>query len=167
MTFRVAIFIGYPDYSSKASTIQLGQPTHGAMREYTNVASYYMTSQGCLVNSLEGLNILLLEAILRLNEGRASWLIIRHCIAVAQLIGLADNSKPHEQRMWFCIFYADRTLSLELSLLFAVEDETSIDKLSVNVETPSKTLDRIHVLPMRCVIERNLHLHQHAVVHMI
>ncbi|KAF2672198.1 hypothetical protein BT63DRAFT_422706 [Microthyrium microscopicum] len=145
---------------AELSRLQLGGPVHDIMRHYANAVSRYVTSQDDLVNCLEGLEVLMLEALFKLNEGstRAAWLLFRRCIAIAQMLGYPNSRSLPEQRLWFCFILADRTLSLMLGLPFVVVDDEFVNERLIVVSSPAQKLDCWHVLIMGRIIARNLRI---------
>lgn len=55
--------------TSRNSNIQLGEPFRDAAQRYVHIASYYVTSQDSLVDSVDGLETLMFEATYRVNSG--------------------------------------------------------------------------------------------------
>ncbi|KAH8681967.1 hypothetical protein BX600DRAFT_429867 [Xylariales sp. PMI_506] len=148
---------------SKALDFELSVPVHDAMRQYIHIASSHVTSQNLLVNCLDGLETIMLEAIFQMNEGclHASFFLFRRCIAIAQMIGLPDNTGCNEQHLWFCLVYADCNVSFFLGLPFAVMDDFTTSEDYFAEEIPSQGLERRHILFMRRIMRRNIRMRRH------
>ncbi|KAF9870733.1 C6 zinc finger domain-containing protein [Colletotrichum karsti] len=139
------------------------------MKEYLEAASL-VTSNDQLLNSLEGLECLLLEAAYHTNAGdlRRAWLVIKRAVAHAQLIGLHRGHPanpvvldPETQTspsiMWHRIVSEDRYLALMLGL----PPDTSARAVPANMslaagECPSEYLERIHAQAMGLIAARNV-----------
>lgn len=100
-----------------------------ARNRYVQIASRLVTNNDQLLNSLEGLECLILEGVYLLSVGdlRHAWQVFRRAIALAQLMGLhtGDTSKVTRVEanslasplyMWYRIVQQDRYLSLTLDL---------------------------------------------------
>lgn len=104
-----------------------------ARNRYVQIASRLVTNDDQLLNSLEGLECLILEGVYLLSVGdlRRAWQVFRRAIALAQLMGLHTgdtskvtrveaNSLASPMYMWYRIVQQDRYLSLTLDLPRAV-----------------------------------------------
>lgn len=100
------------------------------MKRYLDTASRLVTSNDELIESLEGLECLVLEAVFHLNAGnlRRAWLFFKRAIGLAQLVGLDSgnivnlmvldpNSIVSPAIMWYRIVGQDRYLALVLVFL--------------------------------------------------
>ncbi|KAI1740058.1 hypothetical protein F4680DRAFT_419571 [Xylaria scruposa] len=131
-----------------ASSLNLGCSPTTAMARYIKIASRLVTSNDALIESLEGLECLILEAVFYINTGdlRQAWLIFRRAIGRAQLMGihvgqtsgftiLDPKSQSLPSMMWYRIVGQDRYLSLALglppgtadNLCFASQDKMPYD----------------------------------------
>ncbi|KAI1747967.1 hypothetical protein F4782DRAFT_519122 [Xylaria castorea] len=131
-----------------ASSLNLGYSPTTAMTRYIKIASRLVTSNEALIESLEGLECLILEAVFYINAGnlRQAWLIFRRAISLAQLMGihvgrtsgftvLDPKSQSLPAMMWYRIVGQDRYLSLVLglppgtaeNLCFASQDKMPYD----------------------------------------
>lgn len=98
---QLALSLQELDASEWTHTL-LDQQAHVAARRFMNAASTYVTSRDSLVDSLDGLDTLILEACYRINSGQlhGAWLTIRRALAIAQLINvprLADRPATREE----------------------------------------------------------------------
>jgi hypothetical protein len=111
------------------NSLSLGCSTTTAMTRYLHTASRLVTSNEVLIESLEGLECLILEAVFHINVGnlRRAWITFRRAIGLAQLMGLHAGQTsgfavldPRSQSlpamMWYRIVGQDRYLSLVLGL---------------------------------------------------
>ncbi|KAH8703548.1 hypothetical protein BGW36DRAFT_288291 [Talaromyces proteolyticus] len=110
----------------------LSIPHRDTMHRAVETASRLVTSNDDLVNTIEGIECIMIESMYRNNEGnlRRAYLIIRRALVIAQMIGLdrGNNSsllkalEPETRTridpayMWFRIIQSDRYLSLMLGL---------------------------------------------------
>jgi hypothetical protein len=87
-----------------------------------------ITSDDELVNTIEGLECLILQGIFHINAGgpRRAWLTFRRALNIAQLMGLdkRETPIPGGREMWFQIVGADRYLALLLGLPCGCADDT-------------------------------------------
>ncbi|KAI0467597.1 hypothetical protein F4859DRAFT_525265 [Xylaria cf. heliscus] len=112
-----------------SSSLNLGYSPTIAMARYLKIASRLVTSNEALIESLEGLECLILEAVFYINSGnlRQAWLTFRRAIGLAQLMGVHlgrasgftvwdPKSQSLPAMMWYRIVGQDRYLSLVLGL---------------------------------------------------
>ncbi|KFZ03824.1 hypothetical protein V502_10634 [Pseudogymnoascus sp. VKM F-4520 (FW-2644)] len=127
---------------------------------YVEIASQNVTSKDDLMDSLDGLETLTLEATYHINNGnpRVAWLRFRRALAIAQLLGLGvTEMTDRAEGIWFLLLMADRHMSLRLGLQFAVEDNNFSDPRG---DAQSK-LNHIHVVASGRIIARNLRMQRH------
>ncbi|GLB07406.1 hypothetical protein AtubIFM57258_002742 [Aspergillus tubingensis] len=143
--------------------LQLNQSTGHSSRRYIDLAARHVTSQDTLVDSLDGLDTLLLEARYYINTGelRSAWLIFRRALSIAQLIGLPGKSDEAESRaesLWVQLVYNDRFLSLMLGLPCEMKDIELLNRETLNKYSPLRKLYRIHAVIAGRIIVRNMHM---------
>ncbi|GKZ25436.1 hypothetical protein AbraIFM66951_000648 [Aspergillus brasiliensis] len=143
--------------------LQLTQSTSDSARRYLDLAARHVTSQDALVDSLDGLDALLLEARYYINSGelRSAWLIFRRALSIAQLIGLprqSDEADNRAESLWVQLVYNDRFLSLMLGLPCAVKDLELLDKQALDTYSPLRKLYRIHSVIAGRIMARNVHM---------
>lgn len=151
--------------------LRFDQPSQQMAHYFIGVASRYITSQDLLVNSLDGLETLILEAHFHLRVGslRNAWLLFRRALGIAGLLGLPCRKHEATNRaesIWFRLAYSDRFLSLMLGLPFVDVDCPLTRTRPVVADQWSDQLERIHVVVTGRIIARNLrmqkrHGHQH------
>ncbi|OBT76968.1 hypothetical protein VF21_04123 [Pseudogymnoascus sp. 05NY08] len=135
---------------------QSNGPVDEAAR-YVEIASQHVTSKDDLMNSLDGLEALIMEATYYINNGnpRVAWLRFRRALAIAQLLGLGmADMTDRAEGIWFLLLMADRHTSLRLGLPLAVGDNNFSDPRG---DALSK-LNHIHVVVSGRIISRNLRM---------
>ncbi|RFU28499.1 hypothetical protein B7463_g7844, partial [Scytalidium lignicola] len=140
----------------------LNEPARDVASRYIGLA-HHVTSQDMLVNSLDGLETLMLDSSCHVNAGdlRLAWLVIRRALGIAQLMGfpqLAENAGHRAEFLWFRLIYADRFLSLMLGLPFTVADNSFAKEHLLTVELPCARLERIQVMIVGRIIARNVRM---------
>lgn len=149
--------------------LRFDQPSQQMAHYFIGVASRYITSQDLLVNSLDGLETLILEAHFHLRVGslRNAWLLFRRALGIVGLLGLPCRKHEATNRaesIWFRLAYSDRFLSLMLGLPFVDVDCQLTRTRPVVADQWSDQLERIHVVVTGRIIARNLRMqkrHQH------
>jgi hypothetical protein len=149
--------------ASDMPDLRLDQPVHDAAQRFVDTASSHVTSDDSLVDSLDGLETLMLEACYRINSGnlRGAWLTFRRALAIAQLVDLprlAERAGTREESLWFRLMYGDRFLSLIIGLPHAITDNDFIKKYLVATGLPTENLDRVHFVVLGRIIARNVRL---------
>lgn len=149
--------------SEQPGKLLLKEPIRDAAQRYLDLASHHVTSRDSLMESLDGLETLTLEASYHVNVGnvRGAWLTIRRALGIAQLMDLPRLAEKTDQRvefMWFRLIYSDRFLSLTLGLPSAVPDDSFASEHLLAVNTPSERLQRIHVVMVGRIIARNVRM---------
>ena len=140
---------------------QLDLPDHDTARHYMNIAIRDVCSQESLMESVDGIETLMLESCYHINVGniRHAWLAVRRAIAIAQLIGLplqAYSIGSREENVWFRLVLADRCISWMLGLPSGVTDDSVVAKDMLSTETWTTRLQRCHVVVCGRIIARNL-----------
>ncbi|KAF2103636.1 hypothetical protein NA57DRAFT_31251 [Rhizodiscina lignyota] len=134
--------------------LQLNEPPRHLAKRYLDVASRHVTSQELMVQSLDGLETLMLEGVYHAYVGnpRSAWLIFRRAIGIGHLIGLPNLAKRTSRLslIWFRLIYSDRFLSMMLALPCSVAD------FSLEAETSTERLERLHVMIIGRIITRNI-----------
>ncbi|KAH8817416.1 hypothetical protein F5884DRAFT_819111 [Xylogone sp. PMI_703] len=138
----------------------LNGPMCDVAKQYLDVA-HHVTSQDMLVQSLDGLETLILESAYHVNIGnlKLSWLTIHRALGIAQLMGfpsLAETAGQRAEFVWFRLVYSDHFLSVMLGLPHTGLESSFANKHSLEAEIPSTKLERIGVTFLGRVIQRNL-----------
>lgn len=150
-----------------------------------DAATRLVTSHDHLVESVEGVECLMMESMYHNNAGnlRRAWLVLRKAIGIAQLLGLDRRSLQATQgghaaikmidpettrarvdpgRMWFRLIASDRYLSLMLGLPEAGADEGSfLTAEALEDCTAMEKMERMVVAAGGRILRRNRH-HNHA-----
>ncbi|OCL13269.1 hypothetical protein AOQ84DRAFT_436443 [Glonium stellatum] len=139
------------------------KPIYDAARRYFNIASRYVTSQDFLMDSIDGVETLMLQSCYYINLGdtRSAWLVVRRALTIAQLIGLPLQTKEadcREENVWFRLVLGDRCLSWILGLSPAVTDNTFASEHELVADAWSAKLERIHTVVFGRIITRNLRM---------
>ncbi|KAM5374721.1 hypothetical protein ACJZ2D_006365 [Fusarium nematophilum] len=142
--------------------LDLGCTPAAAMQRFLNTACRLVTSSDELIESLEGLECLVLEGVFHINSGnlRRAWRVFRRSISLAQLLGLhrgdhADlaildsSTMASPSFMWHRIVSQDRYLALMLDLPPGTSDDIlgNPDDLGPD-DCPMGYLERIHCIIM-------------------
>lgn len=132
---------------------QQKDPSNDAAR-YVGIVSRLVTSQDMLLDSVDGLETLMLEAIYYMNDGnpRGAWLLFRRALAIAQMIGLDSMKDDQRARIvWFWLIRGDRYFSLNLGLPLALTDNSFADLR----RDAREDLENSHAVIAGRIIERN------------
>ncbi|KAJ5977797.1 hypothetical protein N7501_001139 [Penicillium viridicatum] len=143
--------------------LRFDQPSQQMAHYFIGVASRYITSQDLFVNSLDGLETLILEAHFHLRVGslRNAWLLFRRALGIAGALGLPCRKHEADNRaesIWFRLAYSDRFLSLMLGLPFVDVDCQLTRTRQIVADQWSDQLERIHVVIAGRIIARNLRM---------
>ena len=127
-----------------------------------------VTSNDELVNSLEGIECIMIESMYLNNAGnlRRAWLANRRAMVMAQMMGLHGSAKSSsmfledESReridpdyMWFRIVCSDRYLSLMLGLPQGSPEDTSSNALDNFM--PVDRMERLESIASGLILQRN------------
>lgn len=142
---------------------QLNESLCDSAQRYMDIASCHVTSRDSLMNSMDGLETLMLEAryYITIGELRRAWLIFRRALGIAQLMSLPQLARTkghHVEFMWFRLIYSERFLSLMLGLPVTVDDNSFASKKLLEAKTPPDRLERIHAMVAGRIISRNLRM---------
>ncbi|KXH69027.1 hypothetical protein CSAL01_07469 [Colletotrichum salicis] len=122
----LASFLQGMPFSSAHHLEKLSTSWHNIMSRAVETAHDLVTCKDELVDSLEGLECIMLEGLYENYAGnlRTSWLSGRRGVAIAQMLGLSRGIKPRSlvgsviepNDLWFRLVQFDRYLSLMLGL---------------------------------------------------
>ena len=141
--------------------LDLGGSPHEIADRYVTAASY-VTGQDFLIQSVDGLETLMMQAYCRIYIGDAAGMRpILHCaLTNGQRIGLNKAMDACNESRWFRLVYAERFLALGLGKrAFAADCHIASDRL-LATSNITRRLERIHVLIAGRIITRNLALQQ-------
>ncbi|CRG82715.1 hypothetical protein PISL3812_00059 [Talaromyces islandicus] len=140
-----------------------------AARRFVDLASRHVTSHDELMESLEGLETLMLEASFYINIGkpRAAWLTIRRALGIAEIIKLHNMSKTIGSRadhVWFRLHSSDRFVSFMVSLPYNSSDNSFADENLLSGKTPAERLERFHTALLGRIIIRNVYMQRYNAI---
>ena len=134
--------------------LQFEEPLLGIARRYIEAARH-VTSQDLLVNSVEGIELLMLEARYMINLGdlHNAWLIFRRALGLSQLL---SNLGSHLEYLWTRLMCAERGLTLIMGGDLTDADHGLLSE--VDADSTEEKLDRIHAKISGRIIKRNVHM---------
>ncbi|KAF3931634.1 hypothetical protein ABW20_dc0104246 [Dactylellina cionopaga] len=149
---------------------QMDSATHDSARQFVDIASQYVTCHDSLMDSIDGIETLLLESCYYINVGniRRGWLLVRRALTIAQLLGLHLQTKDvddREENVWFRLMLSDRALSLELGKPLAVTENAFANQQELAADAWCEKLERIHAGVMGRIITRNVHMQRRRLQH--
>ncbi|KAJ2892672.1 hypothetical protein MKZ38_009487 [Zalerion maritima] len=146
------------------------------MAQAVDAATSLVTSNDQLVNSIEGVECVMIECMYYNNAGslRRAWLAIRRAMLLAQALGLhrrrpggfglrapvrtvepESPSRLDPEYMWFRILNSDHYLSSMLGLPLGSTDQSFADPKVLERHPPIERLERISSLAGSKIIQRN------------
>lgn len=140
------------------------------MSRVFNAATRFVTSNDELVNSLEGIECIMIESMYLNNAGnlRRAWLANRRAMVMAQMMGLHGSTKSSsmfledETReridldyMWFRIVCTDRYLSLMLGLPQGCPDNDFASPDVLDNCMPVERMERLESIVGGLILQRN------------
>lgn len=167
--------------STHQDLIRLGVEYEQTIHRVFGAATRLVTSHDHLVESVEGVECLMIESMYHNNAGnlRRAWLVLRKAIGIAQLLGLDRRSLQVTQRgraaikmidpettsprldpgrMWFRLIASDRYLSLMLGLPESGPDEDCfLTAEALEDCTAMEEMERMIVAAGGRILRRNRH----------
>ncbi|KEF57114.1 uncharacterized protein A1O9_07304 [Exophiala aquamarina CBS 119918] len=142
------------------------------MSSIVDIVGRLVTSNDELVNSLEGIECIMVESMYRNNGGnlRRAWLTNRRAMAISQMMGLdAGNiailpsmvleedtrSRIDPNHMWFRLVCSDRYLSLVLGLPQCSVENVFATPKALKGCTPLERLERLESFAGGLILQRN------------
>jgi hypothetical protein len=123
---------------------------------FADIVSQHITSLDVMIDSAEGIEVLMLEAMYYVNADnrRVAWLKCRRAISIAQMLGI-DGGRDGEyaNSLWFRLLYGDRIMSMELGLPYTVLSQDLMHE-----GDPVKQLENAHISLGARIIARNLRM---------
>ncbi|CAH0055489.1 unnamed protein product [Clonostachys solani] len=141
-----------------ALCLQDAQDPSGSAARYVEIVSRHISSLDVHMQSAEGIETLMLEAIYYVNDNKpkAAWLKCRRALSIAQLMVL-EHPGGEINQILARLVYGDRIMSLELGLpYFGVSGSISM----ASDENPSSRLEYAHSVLGCRLIERNMRFEQ-------
>ena len=166
---QLALCLQRIDPDEDISGLELVEPIKQLRARYVDLATSLVTTNEKLLDSVEGLQCLLLEGIYLINDGnlRRAWLCIRRATSLAQFMGF-HRAHPRAVRVldprttrvsvpaiWFRLAYTDRYLSLLLSLPSSISSNAFASEEAMMGSTSTEKMDRVHAVIALRIIERN------------
>jgi hypothetical protein len=119
---------------------------------YIDIVSRHVTSQDIMVDPVDGIETIMLEATYYINKDdlRTAWLKFRRAIAIAQVIGLDRmEGGDREKNIWMRLMAGDHFTSLVLGLAPAVDnhlleppDDSALDFQQTHLSVPGRIIAR-------------------------
>lgn len=148
---------------------RLSEPPRQLMRRLADAAISLVTNKDEFLDSVEGLECIMLESIFEANSGhlRRAWFACRRAMLVAQLMGLhrsgiqqplkvLDPSQPfYPSYFWFRIVCTDRQLCLMLGLPQGSLDVSMVAEAALANDTPEGRFERKQSVIASRILERN------------
>lgn len=135
------------------------------MSRLVKTAHNLVTCNDELVNSLEGLECILLEALFENYSGnlRRSWLAARRAVAIAQMMGLnrgvepssLDGASVKPDDMWSLLIQFDRYLCLMLGLPQSSFDDSYAEAEVLDSCIPWERMHRLCTVACGRILRRN------------
>lgn len=168
--FLVVTVLQYLDPESREQAEAMSEPPRVMMKRLADVAISLVTTRDDMLDTLEGLECVLLEGIYQANCGnlRQSWFVFRRVMAVSQLMSIHQSvnqplktiepkTKFNTRFLWYRIVYTDRWLCLMLGLPQGSLDRsmTSDSDPTFADDLPLGRLERMHCVIVSRILERN------------
>ncbi|EFX05632.1 c6 zinc finger domain containing protein [Grosmannia clavigera kw1407] len=172
---HVALCLQQLDPGFDAGAVQLGQPVGEAMRMLFSLATTTVTCHDELLDSLEGLECLVCEAVYLVNSGslRRALLTLRRALTLAQLMGFhATRPTPWTLRRldaatrvssavtWSHLAWLERFVALLLGLPTAITGGPTAPLQQPADQTASEWMERVQVDVCGRIMRRNEDLAQ-------
>ncbi|KAL6697069.1 hypothetical protein J3F84DRAFT_278981 [Trichoderma pleuroticola] len=167
---RIATFLQHLHPHLHKNIKGLSEPPQQMMSRLFSTAINTVTIDESLINSIEGLECVMLESLWYTNGGnlRKGLVAIRRAMTIAQLMGLHRSSRSpaqcklldsekevHPKFIWFRIVFAERHLCLMLGLPQSTVDQSMASKEMLENDTPMGRLDRMHCVIASRILQRN------------
>ncbi|KJZ71807.1 hypothetical protein HIM_08827 [Hirsutella minnesotensis 3608] len=148
----------------------MSKPPRQLMRCLADAAIANVTSNDELLDSIKGLECVMLESMFEANSGhlRRAWFACRHAMLVAQMMGLhrgpqlqqpikmLDPSQPAYPRLfWYRIVCTDRQLCLMLGLPQGSTDVSMASEDALQDDTPEGRFERKQTVIAARILVRN------------
>ncbi|KAI1210075.1 uncharacterized protein F4807DRAFT_69319 [Annulohypoxylon truncatum] len=155
--------------SSTSGLVGLSLDHHDLMSLVFNAATRLVTSNDELINSLEGIECIMVESMCLDNAGslRRAWLANRRAMAAAQMMGLhSGTSSPviiesetrdriNPDYMWFRIVLTDRYLSLMLGLPQGTPENVFASPDALDKCMDVERMERMAAVASSLILQRN------------
>lgn len=165
---QLAVCMQQLDPSFDDSILQLSEPLEVVMSKYVDLATALVTTNEKLIDSLEGMECLILEGVFLINSGnlRRAWLCFRRAMSLAQFMGfhrgtplslkvLDSETQASCSVIWFRIAYAERYLSLLMGVPSGLSDNSFASEENMAAASSCDRLDRVHAVICGLILQRN------------
>lgn len=166
---HLALCIQQLDAAFDPSALRLGQPIKDAMRHYFDLATSLVTCHDELLDSLEGLECLICEAVYLVNSGnlRRALLSLRRALTLAQFMGFHARPAPgplpqHDPATrvsgavtWVHLAWLERFVSLLLGLPTSITGVRLAPAQKPGSETCSEWMEKVQVDMCARIMQRN------------
>ncbi|CEN60374.1 hypothetical protein ASPCAL02814 [Aspergillus calidoustus] len=152
---------------SSKQIVGLSDAPQNMSRYLAETAIRLVTTRDELLNNVEGLECVVMEACYHMNRGnwRPVWTAIRRAMAVAQVMGVHRPGVPvrtinpqykvDRSHIWHRIVYLDRSICLFMGLPQGSLDRSMASERALGLDTPLGRLERLHCAIASRVLERN------------
>jgi hypothetical protein len=138
----------------------LKEPVRDASKRFVDIAIKHVTSHDTLMESLDGIETLMLEAgyHFRVGNHHAAWLTLRRAIGLAELIGLRNMRLGDDaaESVWYLLNYSDRFSSAIAGLPCNSSDNSFASERVLAGKSVVERLGRIQVALLGRVIDRSM-----------
>jgi hypothetical protein len=151
--------------SSKQLECHLNNSIGNASWNYQEIASRFVLSQDFLVNSLDGVETLILQSCyyITLGDTRMAWTAQCRAIKIARAISIQQQAEMGNERaehIWFRLVYSDRFMALMLGIPFAITEKIAFWETQLQNSTSSQKLECLHVAIAGRIVTRNVQIQQ-------
>ena len=146
----------------------LSKSPHEMRNSLVEIAGDMVTSRDELVDSIEGLDCVIIESWYHANNGnlQKALITIRRAITIAQVMGfhrkgnarctvVSTKTRAYPDLVWFRMLAHERYLCLMLGVPQSTLDQTMASDAMLAGDTPMGRLDRIHCAVACRLLERN------------
>ncbi|KAI0547952.1 hypothetical protein F4679DRAFT_340743 [Xylaria curta] len=146
----------------------LSKAPHEMRNSLVEIASDIVTSRDGLIDSIEGLDCVLIESWYHANNGnlQKALITVRRAITIAQVMGfhrkgnarctvISPETRAYPDLLWFRMLAHERYLCLMLGVPQITLDQSMASDAMLAGDTPMGRLDRIHCVIACRLLERN------------
>ncbi|KAJ0415700.1 hypothetical protein BJY00DRAFT_304727 [Aspergillus carlsbadensis] len=166
--FQIIRVLQHLDFKkSSRHIVGLSDSPQGLSKRLAETAIRLVTTRDELLNSVEGLECVIMEACYYMNRGswRPAWTAIRRAMAVAQVMGVHRPGVPvrsidrqykvDSAHLWYRIVHLDHSICLFMGLPQGSMDRSMAAERAVGLDTPLGRLERLHCAIASRILERN------------
>ncbi|KAL2833518.1 hypothetical protein BJY01DRAFT_93261 [Aspergillus pseudoustus] len=166
--FRLVRVLQHLDFrKSSKQIVALSDSPQGMSKRLAETAIRLVTTRDELLNTIEGLECVVMEACYHMNCGnsRPAWTATRRAMALAQVMNLHRSGvqvrslEPHYKAdtsfLWYRIVQLDRVVCLFMGLPQGSMDRSMASERAIASDTPLGRLERLHCAVASRILERN------------